>query len=202
MALIYSTTLHPSKLELLASWLPSQNWFHGDATQLTSIGAYRFDDPAGEVGMEGHILTAGDDTVYHVPLTYRGAALDGADPYLLGTVEHGVLGTRWFYDATGDPVYRAALMHVITTGGREAAEFVASDATAEATERETTTKVWGSGSAGSTLGSEVPAAGTEDQLEVMRELGSATPESPYGWVLRGTWPGLKYPALFAVLQAL
>ena len=199
MALIYSTTLRPSKLELLAGWLPSQDWFHGDASQLTSVGAYRFDDPAGEVGMEGHVLTAGDDTVYHVPLTYRGAALEGADEFLVGTVEHGVLGTRWFYDATGDPVYRAALTHIITTGGREAAEFVAPDPAAEAVARETTTKVWGSGSAGSTLGSSVPDA---DKLEIMRELGSATPESPYGWVLRGTWPGLKFPALFAVLQAL
>ena len=197
MALIYSTTLRPSKLDLIASWLPGQNWFHGDVSQLEAVGAYRFDDPEGEVGMEGHILIAGSDTVYHVPLTYRGAPLDGAEAALLGTVEHGVLGTRWFYDATGDPVYRAALTHVITTGGREAAEFVAESSDAEAAPRETTTKVWGSGSAGSTLGASVPSMGT---LEVMRELAGATPDSPYGWVLRGTWPGLKFPALFAVLK--
>ena len=202
MALIYSTTLRPSKLELLAGWLPSQDWFHGDASRLQSLGAYRFDDPAGEVGMEGHILTAGDDTVYHVPLTYRGAELAGADSFLVGTVEHGVLGTRWFYDAVGDPVYRAVLTDTITSGGREAAEFVSDSPEDEATARETVTKVWGSGSAGSTLGSSVPDAGQTGQLEVMRELAAATPDSPYGWVLRGTWPGLKFPALFAVLQAL
>lgn len=197
MALIYSTTLRPSKLELLASWLPTQDWFHGDASQLTSNGAYRFDDPDGEVGMEGHILTAGDDTVYHVPLTYRGAELAGADDYLVGTVEHGVLGTRWFYDATGDPVYRTALIHTIATGGREAAEFVSQTPDGETTPRESSAKVWGSGSAGSTLGQEVPEHG---DLTVLRELAGANPDSPYGWVLRGTWAGLKFPALFAVLE--
>lgn len=197
MALIYSTTLRPSKLELLAAWLPSQGWFHGDASQLKPIGAYRFDDPAGEVGIEGHILTAGDDTVYHVPLTYRGAALPGGDTHLLGTVEHGVLGRRWFTDATGDPVYRTVLTHTITSGGREAAEFVSEGPNTAAAPQCTTIKVWGSGSAGSTLGQVAPEHGT---LTVIRELAAAKPESPYGWVLRGTWPGLKFPALFATLE--
>lgn len=197
MALIHDTTLRPSKLELIASWLPGLAWFHGDVAKLASLGAYRFDDPAGEVGMEGHILTAGDDTVYHVPLTYRGSALAGCESHLLGTVEHGILGTRWFYDATADPVFQAVLTDTITTGGREAAEFVSADPAGEAVLREAPTKVWGSGSAGSTLGSDVPRRG---RLSVLRELGGATPESPYGWVLRGTWPGLKLPALFAVIE--
>ncbi|MBP1327043.1 hypothetical protein JOF28_002275 [Leucobacter exalbidus] len=196
MALIFSTTLRPSKLEMLAAWLPTQDWFHGDASQLEAIGAYRFDDPAGEVGMEGHILTAGDDTIYHVPLTYRGAPLAGGEAFLLGTAEDSELGERWFYDATGDPVYQAALAETITTGGREAAVFVAADHSSTPVQRETVTKVWGSGSAGSTLGEAAPQA---DRFTVLRELGSATPESPFGWVLRGTWPGLKYPALFAVV---
>ncbi|MHA3682947.1 CG0192-related protein [Leucobacter sp. HY1908] len=197
MALIYSTTLRPSKLELIASWLPGQDWFHGDVSLIEAVGAYRFDDPEGEVGIEGHLLRAGDDTVYHVPLTYRGAPLAGAEAALLGTVQHGVLGTRWFYDATADPVYAAVLTDTITGGGREAQEFVVDSPEAEASPRETVTKVWGSGSAGSTLGAALPNAG---RLEVLRELGSATPESPYGWVLRGTWPGLKLPALFAVIH--
>jgi len=35
-----------------------------------------------------------------VPLTYRGAPLDGAEDALVGTTEHGVLGRRWVYDGT------------------------------------------------------------------------------------------------------
>ncbi|MGH3395121.1 MAG: maltokinase N-terminal cap-like domain-containing protein, partial [Streptosporangiaceae bacterium] len=41
---------------------------------------------------------------YHVPLSYRGAPLTGAGDALIGTAEHAVLGTRWIYDGTRDPV--------------------------------------------------------------------------------------------------
>ena len=41
---------------------------------------------------------------------YRGAPLPGADEGLIGTSEHGVLGTRWFYDAAHDPVAVAQLL--------------------------------------------------------------------------------------------
>jgi hypothetical protein len=51
MAVMHPTTLVPSKLELLAAWLPSQPWFDGDASRLESLGAYRFDDPVGDVGL-------------------------------------------------------------------------------------------------------------------------------------------------------
>ena len=37
-------------------------------------------------------------------MTYRSGPLDGADDALIGTSEHGVLGTRWIYDAAYDPV--------------------------------------------------------------------------------------------------
>ena len=46
---------------------------------------------------------------YHVPVTYRGAPLAGAEAALLGTSEHGVLGRRWIYDAAQDPVAVAQL---------------------------------------------------------------------------------------------
>ena len=49
MALMHETTLVPSKYELLAGWLPTQPWSPGDATRLERVGAYRLDDPAGEV---------------------------------------------------------------------------------------------------------------------------------------------------------
>jgi hypothetical protein len=48
MALMHQTTMTPSKLELLAAWLPSQPWFVGDANSLVSLSGFRLDDPAGE----------------------------------------------------------------------------------------------------------------------------------------------------------
>ena len=42
--------------------------------------------------------------VLHVPMTYRGEPLDGADSQLIGTMDHSVLGPRWIYEAIGDPV--------------------------------------------------------------------------------------------------
>ena len=61
MAIIYDAVLNPSKQDLLAAWLPNQPWFRelgADAADLEHLGAFRFDDPAGEVGMETHLLSA------------------------------------------------------------------------------------------------------------------------------------------------
>lgn len=115
MALLHATTLTPSKLELLAEWLPQQPWFAGG--ELEQLGSFRIDDPSGEVGIEGLIVSAGDRT-YHVPMTYRAAPLE--DGRLIGTMVHGVLGDRWAYDATSDPVYAKALATTILTGGTQA----------------------------------------------------------------------------------
>lgn len=38
-------------------------------------------------------------------MTYRGAPQQELAEALIGTSEHGVLGTRWFYDAAHDPVF-------------------------------------------------------------------------------------------------
>jgi hypothetical protein len=105
-------TLTPSKLELMRSWLPSQPWFAGDATDLAQVGQFRFVDPAGEVGVQVMLVTSGG-VLYQVPLTYRGAPLEGADDALLGTMDHSVLGTRWVYDAIADPVYADELLRTI-----------------------------------------------------------------------------------------
>jgi hypothetical protein len=48
-----------------------------------------------------------------VPLTYRARALAGADAGLIGTSEHGVLGHRWIYDGTRDPVLVAQLIALL-----------------------------------------------------------------------------------------
>jgi len=123
MALLYDATLVPSKLELLSAWLPGRSWFIGDAN-VQRMGAYRFDDPAGEVGVETFLVRAGDGPQFQVPLTYRNAALPGKDEFLLGTTEHSVLGTRWVYDGCADPVWASALATAIFTGGTQAEEFI------------------------------------------------------------------------------
>ncbi|ASY32135.1 MULTISPECIES: hypothetical protein [unclassified Streptomyces] len=115
MAEIHRTTLTPSKLELLAVWLPKQPWYQGGGgpAELEKAGGFRLDDPAGEVGIEFMAVTdrAGAEVVtYHVPLTYRGAPVDGLEAALVGTSEHGVLGKRWVYDGAHDAVLCAQLL--------------------------------------------------------------------------------------------
>ncbi len=109
MAIIHRTTMAPTKLELLTSWLPGRPWYAGGAAlpRLTKAGGFRLDDPDGEVGLEFMAVTddSGEEPVtYHVPLTYRGVPLADGDAALIGTSEHGVLGKRWIYDGTRDPV--------------------------------------------------------------------------------------------------
>lgn len=123
MALIYKATLAPSKIELLTRWLPSRSWF-SDTADLQPVGAFRFDDPDGEVGLESILVAASDGLVLQTPLTYRSAPLAGAEAFLVGTTEHSVLGRRWVYDACGDPVWAAALATAVLTGGTQAEEIV------------------------------------------------------------------------------
>ncbi|MER5752985.1 1,4-alpha-glucan branching protein [Streptomyces sp. NPDC002088] len=117
MAIIHHTTLKPTKLELLTTWLPTRPWYVGDgAPELTKAGGFRLDDPEGEVGIEFMVAvdTSGPEpTAYLVPLTYRGAPLAGAEHALVGTMEHGVLGPRWAYDGCHDPVLYAELLALI-----------------------------------------------------------------------------------------
>jgi Maltokinase N-terminal cap domain len=114
MSLIHHTTLKPTKLELLTEWLPSRPWYQGGAglPSLTKAGGFRLDDPAWEVGIE-FMVAADGSTAYHVPLTYRGSPLAEIGDALIGTTEHGVLGPRWVYDGTRDPVLVRQLMALI-----------------------------------------------------------------------------------------
>lgn len=134
MAEIFRTTMEPTKLELLAQWLPQQPWWRGGdrVPQLAPAGGFRLDDPEGEVGMEFMFVTdvsGGQPVTYHVPMSYRGAPLDGAESALLGTSEHGVLGRRWVYDAAQDPVVGAALDAFVH--GRVAAQHQSTSDTLE-----------------------------------------------------------------------
>lgn len=51
MALLHRAELKPTKLELLAAWLPGRPWYQRrDAADLVRVAGYRFDDPAGAFG--------------------------------------------------------------------------------------------------------------------------------------------------------
>lgn len=125
MAILHKATLEPSKKALVEAWTGGQRWYTGKSgvPSLTQVGSYRFDDPDGEVGIEVLLLmdTSGATPVlFQVPLTYRGAPLEGAERALVGTTEHSALGTRWVYDGCHDPVFVTALLETILTGGRHA----------------------------------------------------------------------------------
>jgi hypothetical protein len=126
MALVHRATVDPSKQELVEAWLPTRPWAQG--LEITKkLGEYRFDDPAGEVGVETIVFATGEGTSVQVPLTYRAAPLEGADDYLVGTTEHSVLGARWVYDGCGDPVWAATLAGAILTGGSQAQMYLEED---------------------------------------------------------------------------
>lgn len=119
VAEINEATLSPSKLEIIASWLPKQAWFSGSADDVVRVASFRFVDPDGEVGIETMVVRS-QGVSYQVPLTYRGEPLAEAERSLMGTMEHSTLGRRWVYDAVGDPVYVTELFRVIHEGDTEA----------------------------------------------------------------------------------
>lgn len=204
MALIHRATLRPTKLELLTAWLPDRAWHTATAGELERVAAYRFDDPAGAVGIETMLVRAGDGPVHQVPLTYREAPLDGADEYLVGTTEHSVLGKRWVYDATGDPVYAAALASAVLANTGQAEEFVDVDGRLEP--RAPTMEITSSGSENPPAIGAVRYVTGDDptvivtdtvELTVVRRLDAGTALT--GTVLTGTWPGQDTPAPLAAV---
>ncbi|HET9897300.1 MAG TPA: hypothetical protein VFQ44_20400 [Streptosporangiaceae bacterium] len=72
------------------------------------------------VGIETHLVTDGS-VVYQAPMTYRRAPLAESVPVsaaadsLIAVAEHSVLGTRWIYDGTADPVWAAELIRLTET---------------------------------------------------------------------------------------
>jgi hypothetical protein len=145
MALLYKAQLVPSKLELVAAWAPKQRWFAGETdAAFASVASFRFDDPAGEVGVETLLVRAGGGPVLQVPLTYRNDEVVGAEHFLIGTLEHSVLGKRWVYDATGDPIYLGELARAALTGGSQVEEHYEIDGTE--VRKDPTAIVRGSGS--------------------------------------------------------
>lgn len=181
MAVIHRAEVRPTKLELLEEWLPSQSWAASAGEgPLESVGAFRFDDPQGEVGIETLLVRRGDGPVLQVPLTYRGSPLAGAESALIGTMEHSVLGARWVYDGLGDPVYVTAVLHAMLTGGRQADEVVETED--GPVPRESSASAFGSGRADD-------AVAPVGQPEVRRVLAGADPDADAAATLRGRWRG-------------
>lgn len=208
MAVHHPATIVPTKLELLQAWVPHQPWLgDADASTLTKLGSYRFDDPDGEVGMETHLLGTADGQVVQVPLTYRGAPRPGAEGSLITTMTHTVLGDRWIYDGCHDPVYLTALVRTILTCGREADLYAATDAGLVL--EPATTHVRGSGSLPSTGAPALTAPvvihrGTTTtidagvRLTLRRVIITTTPAA--NAALSGTWPGQETPVVLATVD--
>jgi hypothetical protein len=51
-----------------------------DGWAIVALRPGRFADPAGEVGIETHLLHMADGQIAQVPVTYRAAPLDGTWP--------------------------------------------------------------------------------------------------------------------------
>lgn len=214
MAILHRATLQPTKLEILSAWVPSQTWATDAASGPLGIaGSYRFDDPAGEVGIETVLVATAAGRVLQVPLTYRAEPLEGAEGSLLSTTEHSVLGRRWVYDGCADPVYLEALVTTVLTGGAQAELRVQTQDGYEV--REPQTIVRGSGSATHGPGRTVAVRRVEKdgttlvdvggfEIALLRVVGEATGpgEGFAGEVLTGTWPGRESPALLASVQQL
>lgn len=198
MALLHQADLHPTKLELLAGWLPGRPWYQRrPGAEISRVAACRFDDPAGAVGIETMLVAAGDEVLYQVPLTYRGTPLPGGDAWLVGTTDHSVLGQRWVYDACGDPVYAATLASAILAGTGQAEEFLEADGRLERRMPSLTVAVSDPDAA-----TDVPAIGSvrrvvdDDptiivtdrvELTILRSLNRSI--SAPGVSLTGTWSG-------------
>ncbi len=204
MAVLHRATLTPSKLDLLTPWLAGRPWA-GGAAAVEQLGAYRFDDPAGEVGIETFLLGTSDGRVLHVPVTYRAAPVEGADEHLVGTLEHSVLGPRWVYDGCADPVWAQQLLTVVLTGGTQVALYL--DGGSEPLPA--TATVQGSGAAGTPVeevttvsgrevgGTTVVRAGTHEIL-LARVVGADVASTH---TLTGRWPGGGPATLAGVREA-
>ena len=172
MAILYNVELSPGKIELVEEWLPKQPWAAVEpGTKLSRVSSFRLDDPAGEVGVEFHLVKVADDdgaaegagTIYQVPVTYRGAPLAGAEDDLITEMDHPVLGHRWVYDGAADPVCVLETLRAIVTGGRSVDEFFQTDSGLE--QNTDVAEAWGTSEPELTIG-DLPQGKDADQVQV------------------------------------
>lgn len=175
MAILYNVELSPGKIELVEEWLPKQPWAAVEpGTKLSRVSSFRFDDPAGEVGVEFHLVKVADDdgategagTIYQVPVTYRGAPLAGAEDDLITEMDHPVLGHRWVYDGAADPVCVLETLRAIVRGGRSVDEFFQTDSGLE--QNTDVAEAWGTSEPNLTIG-DLPQGKDADQVQVKVE---------------------------------
>lgn len=205
MAILHAATLTPTKQELIQQWVPTQPWGLGGGESLELIGAFRFDDPDGRVGMETHLARCGG-VLLTVPLTYRDEPLIGAEAALITEMQHSALGTRWVYDGLGDPLYRTMLAGVTMTGqgealsmlGHEGRVVIAPSAVRIQGGGWTVERVAVDGFEPSST-DEASATFQNDRFElvVWRRPG-AGPRPPMG--LSATWDGLSTPVVVAQVR--
>lgn len=191
MADIYAAELHPGKLEVVTEWVAKQDWASElDLTSnpLEQVTSYRFDDPAGEVGLEVHIVRSGDRYL-QVPLSYRGAPLDGADDAFVANMEHSILGKRWVYAGMGDPVFRQRLDDAIATAGTSATQYRVDDQGNRIDEITEVAHAFGTGP--------LPGAG---DVEMLFQLNlESTGEGSESGLLLGRWDGQDTNVVLAVM---
>lgn len=193
---IYDAVLRPGKLELLRGWIAHQPWFDGEPELLEQVTAYRFVDPDGEVGMESFLVSDGART-FHVPVTYRGAELQGAQDALVGTLEHSVLGRRWVYDAPADPVYVAEVLRVISHRDTAADHLAMADGTVSPSP--VNVRGGGDGASGDS-----EAAAAPEVIRLISEENDAEADRPLigsPGTLSGTWQSADgtHSAVFVVV---
>ena len=105
IAKVYSTTvLNPTKAEIL----------HQQFGPVTNIGAFRFVDPNGKVGIETLLVRETDGALLQFPVTYREQCI--SDTHEVGTTEHSHLGTRHITKIVADPVAVTEIIRVILEG--------------------------------------------------------------------------------------
>ena len=99
-----TATLNPTKDEIL----------HQQFGPVTNIGAFRFVDPNGKVGIETLLVRETDGALLQFPVTYREQRI--SDTHEVGTTEHSDLGTRHITKIVADPVAVTEIIRVILEG--------------------------------------------------------------------------------------
>jgi hypothetical protein len=175
MSIIYEAQLTPSKLDAAREWIVRQDWFDGDAPSLERVAALRWEDPAGEVGVETLILVDSNGSFFAAPFTYRGAEFPAAT--LVTTMDHSVLGDRWVYEGPSDPVFLACALDAVRTGEAQSE--------LEVHDGETVTK------GEHTVDAEVVGEGTDAADVVVNYTLDPAVDAEAG--VRGTWAGQDSP---------
>lgn len=86
------------------------------------LATFVLDAPDSETGVETHLRIG--NRVFSAPADLPRAPLEGAGEWLIGTMDHSVVGQRWVYDACRDPVYSTALAATVLNGQLQAKQYL------------------------------------------------------------------------------